>query len=458
MADGNIPFRYEKSPIPAYNRPKTDLKWSNDDAQRVELYLDNLFLLMRNKVVLGGGGLENTKIVWFYPVSMTRARCTRFSDIWKKLYKKYFGEPTDDKLVIMSESVAPYYYYKRDLGAKSNVVTIDIGGGTTDVYVVEENKPVMLSSFRFAANSVFGDGYNFPPRSNGFVNTFKSDIQGALQANKQNELINAFKSIEDTDNSTDIIAFFFSLASNKAFRGRNVPVDFLEMLTKNDKLKYTFVVFYGAILYYVAKMMKAKGLALPQTLAFSGNGSKTLKVLSTDKATLAKFAQLIFEKVFSQKYTGSSLEVIYEDEPKLATCKGGISCKENLTYDKIEELKSSLLGTDDVKFTNDYHYDMIKSEDINAVANKVSEFIDFLFAINDENKNFFVDSLATDASVIRNVKEICKEDLVEYTKQGLEKKLDEIKSWGLGNDSEIEETLFFYPIVAMLSNLARKIN
>lgn len=458
MADGNIPFRYEKSPIPAYNRAKTDLKWSNDDAQRVELYLDNLFLLMRNKVVLGGGGLENTKIVWFYPVSMTRARCTRFSDIWKKLYKKYFGEPTADKLVIMSESVAPYYYYKRDLGAKSNVVTIDIGGGTTDVYVVEENKPVMLSSFRFAANSVFGDGYNFPPRSNGFVNAFKSDIQGALQANKQNELINAFKSIEDTDNSTDIIAFFFSLASNKAFRGRNVPIDFLEKLTKNDKLKYTFVVFYGAILYYVAKMMKAKGLDLPQTLAFSGNGSKTLKVLSTDKATLAKFAQLVFEKVFSQKYTGSSLEVIYEDEPKLATCKGGISCKENLTYDEIEDLKSSLLGIDDAKFTNDYHYDMIKSEDINAVANKVSEFIDFLFAINDENRNFFVDSLATDASVIKNVKDICKEDLVEYTKQGLEKKLDEIKSWGLGNDAEIEETLFFYPIVAMLSNLARKIN
>ena len=457
MADGNIPFRYEKSPIPPYNRPKTDLKWSNDDAQRIELYLDNLFLLLRNKVVLGGGGLENTKIVWFYPVSMTKARCTRFSDIWKKLYKKYFGEPTKEKLVIMSESVAPYYYYKRDLGAKSNVVTIDIGGGTTDVYVVEDNKPKMLSSFRFAANSVFGDGYNFPPRSNGFVNTFKSDIQGALQANKQNELINAYKSIESTENSTDIIAFFFSLASNKAFKGTNVPIDFLEMLTKNDKLKYTFVVFYGAILYYVAKMMKAKGLALPQTLAFSGNGSKTLKVLSSDKETLAKFAQLIFEKVYGERYPGVTLEVIYEDEPKLATCKGGISCKENPTYEEVDNLKTSLLGIDEKQFTTDYHYDMIKSDDINAVAKMVSEFIDFLFAVNDENKNFFVDSLATDASVIKNVKEICKEDLVEYTKQGLEKKLEEIKSWGMGNDAEIEETLFFYPIVAMLSNLARKI-
>lgn len=230
------------------------------------------------------------------------------------------------------------------------------------------------------------------------------------------------------------------------------------MLTKNDKLKYTFVVFYGAVLYHVAKMMKAKGLALPQTLAFSGNGSKTLKVLSTDKATLAKFAQLVFEKVFGQKYNGTTLEVIYEDEPKLATCKGGISCKECLSYDQVDNLKTSLFGTDAVTFTTGKHYDMIGKAEIDGVADSVSRFIDFLFEVNDENKNFFVDSLATDASVIKNVKAVCKEDLVEYTKQGLEKKMEEIQSWGLGKDAEVEETMFFYPIVAMLSNLARKIN
>lgn len=460
LADGNIPFRYEKAAIPSYNRVKTDLKWSNKESQRVELYLDNLMFLIRNKVVLGGGGLENTKIVWFYPVSMTSAHRIRLSDIWKKLYKKYFGDNIEENLVMMSESVAPYYFYKRDLGAKSNVVTIDIGGGTTDVFVIEENKPQILSSFRFAANSVFGDGYNFPPRSNGFVNRFKDDVLGALQANNQNDLITAFRSIEATENSNDIVAFFFSLVSNNAFKGKNAPVDFLEMLTKNDRLKYTFVVFYGAILYYVACMMKAKGLAFPQTLAFSGNGSKTLKVLSTDKKILAKFARIIFEKVYDKKYSdsGLSLEVIYEDEPKLATCKGGISCRDNLTYDQIDEIKTSLLGTDAGTFTTGKHYNSIDIVDIEAVAGYVSRFIDFLFEANDENKNFFVESLGANASVIKNVKAICKEDLIEYTKQGLEKKLEEIVAWASDDNTEMEETMFFYPIVPMLSNLARKIN
>lgn len=458
LADGNIPFRYEKARTPQYNRIKSDLKWSNDDAQLVELYLDNLFLLMRNKVILGGGGLGQTKIVWFYPLSMTRARCNRFSDIWKKLYKKYFGENVDNNLIMMSESVAPYYYYKRDVGAKSNVVTIDIGGGTTDVFVVEENKPKMLSSFRFAANAVFGDGYNFPISDNGFVNTFRSDILGALEANKLTDLKDALASIEKyADCSTDIIAFYFSLASNKALRKKDVPIDFLEMLAKNDKLKYSFIVFYGAILYYVAITMKSKGLALPQTLAFSGNGSKTLKVLSTDKKTLAKYAQLIFEKVYDTKYSGTSLEVIYENEPKLATCKGGLSCNEALNYDEVENLMTSLLGVDQNAFTAGKHYNEISDSDIQSVASHISDFVDFLFSVNDDNRNFFVDCFGADASIIRNVKGICKEDLIEFTKQGLEKKNNELKQWGAGDDADIEETLFFYPIVAMLSNLARKI-
>ena len=90
-------------------------------------------------------------------------------------------------------------------------------------------------------------------------------------------------------------------------------------------------------------------------------------------------------------------------------------------------------------------------------ANHVAQFLEFIFAINSENKNFFVNNLAADAGLVRKVKDICNSDLVEYTKQGLEKKYEELNSWGADGETEIEETLFFYPIVAMLSNLARQI-
>ena len=460
LADGNIPFRYEKAAIPPYNKIKTDIKWNNKESDRVRLYLDNLFFLMRNKVLMNGGNLAATKIVWFYPVSMTKARCDAFATIWANLYTKYFAGDPQTNLVMMSESVAPYYYYKQKRGAKSNVVTIDIGGGTTDVYVVEENIPKILSSFRFAANSIFGDGYNFSADTNGFVNGFKGDVLSILNSNQgMSDIIDAFKTIENSDNSNDIIAFFFSLATNKTIKEKNVPIDFLAMLSHNDQYKYVFIMFYGAVLYYVANMMKATGIALPQTLAFSGNGSKTLAVLSPNNDTVAKFASLIFEKVYGTKYSdlNTKLDIIFDKEPKLATCKGGITYRNNLTFEAVDNIKVSLLGTNSYELTHGYQYKQIQAEQIQSIADHVSKFIEFIFEINSANKNFFVNNLAADASLVSKVKEICNSDLLEYTKQGLEQKYEELESWGANGEAEIEETLFFYPIVAMLSNLARQI-
>ena len=461
LANGNIPFRYEKACVPNYHKVRTDIKWSNETSPRVELYLDNLFFMMRNKVLMKGGDLGATKVVWFYPASMTKARCDKFAEIWKKLYKKYFGESVGSNLIMMSESVAPYNYFKRNTGAKSNVVTIDIGGGTTDIYVVDNNVPKMLSSFRFAANAIFGDGYNFSPATNGFVNAFKGEISSILNNNAKvglSDVISAFEEMEKRDSSTDMIAFFFSLSNNKVIREKGIPLNFLDMLSKDDKFRYVFIIFYGAILYYVAMMLKARNLSLPQTLAFSGNGSKTLSVLSNNNETIAKFASLIFEKVMGKQYSGYKLDVIMDDEPKLATCKGGLVHKGSQNFEDIEEIRTSLLGIDDNTFTDGLKYkDINTAENINAVAENVSAFVDFLFDINTDNKQLFVNYFSADAGIMKNVRALCKDDLVEYTKQGLLKKEEELTSWGAGQETDVEETMFFYPITAMLANIARNI-
>ena len=85
--------------------------------------------------------------------------------------KSVFGiEATDDNLIQMPESIAPYYFYKthpdRFKAAASTVASIDIGGGTSDVAVFQENsaRPTLLTSFRFAANSIFGDAYSDVPQ------------------------------------------------------------------------------------------------------------------------------------------------------------------------------------------------------------------------------------------------------------------------------------------------------
>ena len=461
FSDANVPFRFEKAQIPSYNKVITDIKWSNAERERVTLYIENLFFLMRNKVLLNGGDVTATRIIWFYPVSMTQGRFNEFKKIWGDLYTKYFGG-SKNNLVVISESVAPYYYYKNKQGLKSNSVTIDIGGGTTDVFIVDDGKPKILSSFRFAANSIFGDGYNFSVDSNGFVRAFKDNVRSRLASNTNVEgvsnILNALDGVEQSDNSNDIIAFYFSLASNRIIKNAAIPIDFSQMLADEEKYKYVFIIFYGAIFYYVANMMKAKGLSLPQTLAFSGNGSKTISVLSSEKKMVERFATLIFEKVFGQSYGSENLEIILSEEPKLSTCKGGISSrKDNLSFDDVEGLKASLLGTDNRRFINDSKYVDLSSDELVKVASNVKAFIDFIFNLDVENKGFFAKCFNSDQKSLNKAKDICQRDLLEYTKQGLNKKFEELESWGLDKSTEIEETLFFYPLVPILNKLASDI-
>ena len=259
----------------------------------------------------------------------------------------------------------------------------------------------------------------------------------------------------NSDNSSDIAAFFFSLAGNASVVKNRIPLDFMDMLCNDTKMKYVFIVFYGSVIYHIAKMIKAKGLPIPQVVAFSGNGSKTLNVLSPSDQTISEFVTRIFRKVLGEC---PDIRVIKEAEPKLATSKGGIYYDNSLSYEGIEKLRFSLLGDDDTTSTEGKKYNEVNNDAaINAVSNNVSKFIDELFHITDANK-FMVRSLGADPSLFEQIPELCKYNLVEFTRQGLKAKLNELSDWGQDPSAPIEETMFFYPIVAMLNNLAREIS
>lgn len=453
LANGNIPFLYEKEEFPeAYNEARTELKWrGEDDYPLIKLYLENIFLLLRNKVVMNGGNLDATKIIWFYPASMDTGRCDDFNQIWTKLYEDYFGSNPGTNLINISESTAPYRYYRKKKGAKSEVVTIDIGGGTTDVYVVENDKPQMLLSFLFASNAIFGDGFNWDSDSNGFVNLYSEKFSEILINCGLQGLESTLRQIERHKNSSDIIAFLFSLFANKKVNG-NDALNLLLKLSQNKKIKYVFILFYGAILYFIAKSMKNKGLKRPLTLAFSGNGSKTLRILSANNNTISEFAKLIFDGVYGT--VGTHLDIIFEDEPKKATCKGGILDTTPQTPKDIKAIKFTLIGDDMDKKPNPNEkvkYEQITEDAQEHITDSVISFIDFLFKLHEINDEFLTRSLSADESIIEQVKEICK-DRVELS-QSLKSALTHKNS-----NKVIEETLFFYPLIGILHELAQKIS
>ena len=140
----------------------TNLKWDNSlniaNTNRVRAFFKEILLLCRAKVALNGGNLAATQITWFAPLSFSTYQRNLYQREWDTLFHDVFK--TTNSMPCMVESTAPYYYLTRrnivTLGPGENAAFIDIGGGTTDVLLYADRKPVLSTSFRFAGNDLVG--------------------------------------------------------------------------------------------------------------------------------------------------------------------------------------------------------------------------------------------------------------------------------------------------------------
>lgn len=477
FADFNIPFVFEKKLIRLNTDIKTDLKWSNytdndpikseENKRLVEAFFENILLLIRNKVVLNGGRLEDTSLTWFYPASMLPTRRDELENLWNKLFKEYIS--TTKSPMKISESTAPFYYYSIEKGVNASdrpVVTIDIGGGTSDIAIFSNQTGRVeidfITSFKFGANAIFGDGFNSSPSINGFVKRFKNSIETKLSTDKHIDLLQVLSYMLSERPSQDIIAFFFSLENNKNVLKKKTPISFNEMLIDSDDFKIVFVTFYAAIVYHVAKIMKAKNLKEPRYIAFSGTGSKIVNIPDTSNnlIRLSEFTKIIFEEVY-EKTNVEKIELQQDPEPKEIAARGGVLklCEmqknDNQKEPDSESYKTVLLGTKkDVLITqqHQFQYPGITDAHINEVIAEVKEFINILFKIN--NRFNYTNNFRVNAARLDDYKNILNEDLGMFLKTGLQLKKQELA----GNENvNIEESLFFYPLVGALNKLASSV-
>ncbi|MGB3852198.1 MAG: hypothetical protein WA958_19700 [Tunicatimonas sp.] len=450
LADFNIPFAYGKRPINGNVRISSDLKWSNytkntDDRRRVEAFFENLLLLIRNKVLLNRGNLAKTRIIWFYPSSMLPNRRSSLESTWTKLVHRYITPERDP--IKLSESIAPFYFYKNKMGrsaADKPAVGIDIGGGTTDIVVFQNNQPVLLTSFRFAANALFGDGFNGSVITNGFVRRYADLIDKTLT------IVDPNTADYLRENSREMISFLFELENNDRY-AKLLPISFSSLLKEDEDLKILFVVFYGAIIYHLAQLMKAANLAMPRNILFSGRGSKVINITDSNLRldSLTVLTQKIFEKVFQQ--SASQIELVQYERPKEITCKGGLLSENPVD---IDDIKKVLLGAGQqfVIPEKAIKYPDIDDRTLTRVVNEVDQFLKLLFEVHDEYN--FSHHFGVNPTYLNRYRAWLTTDLMEYLKSGHQMKLDELA----GNQNvNVEETLFFYPLVGGLNRLAYKI-
>lgn len=489
MGDVNIPFSYEKDEIKNC-KIIANIKWGNDNKaeKRVEAFLTELALLMRAKVVIDGGAISRTRVVWFYPLSMNKDDRDKMSKIWSKIMRDIFQvrsinpddpqESDSENLISMPESVAPYYYHRSSdsfRGSNKPTVSIDIGGGTSDVVVFvpklesDDKAPTMMTSFRFAANTVFGDAYldNAAAR-NPMVKKYTKYFHrlycldnNVVEGNTDPLLA----SIEREGNSADINTFMFAIGEQEGHRNNNV-YSYNYQLSKDGDTKIVFIYFYTAMIYYVAKMLKAKGVALPRHIFFSGTGSKVLDIIGNTE-TLSQVTQAIIEESYGEQYENIGYEfsvLLNRDTPKQVTCKGALlQMNSDAGVEEIKSLNRALKGTFaifapkrnrrslTVKYTMTEHEkftfgDLRNPAICNEIVEQVKLFNKFFMEFCDEYDvvNFFKINMNAWEQFKKNV----NNDLDEYLFKLIEKNSPHGNQVNEG--AEFEDVPFFYPIAGSI--------
>ncbi len=466
LGDANVPFIYEKESVGYGNRVIANLKWSTEMAtsKRVRTYLTELALLMRTKVLLENGDIRKTRLVWFYPLSMKVGNVRKMGEMWAKTFAEVFGvEPDEHNLIQMPESVAPYYFYRGSSqfrGAASTVASIDIGGGSSDVVVFESNaqQPTILTSFRFAANVLFGDGFSEVPHgdSNPMLVKYVDYFRRLFDADddRYGELNGILDDITGKRKSEDINAFLFSVIHNKVV-GNNDVFSYNQRLNEDGRLKIVFIYFYATLIYYVACMMKHRGLEKPRSVMFSGTGSKVLDIVGT-KRELDLLSEEIFARIYGESYDADGFSVVMErKEPKQITCRGALmQVRDAAGYASVDQL-NRLMDSFDSRLKYNYsaiphgkltYADMDNPEIRLQIVAAVKEFNDFFCRLCDDIH--VVDRFLVDNQSLVKFKQLVGKDLEHHL----------INGWNFVNKNDtdrnandtIEDTVFFYPIIGSI--------
>lgn len=437
----NLPFTYDKRKDLPYNQFENNLKWGKGDAQlKMDAYVRCLMLIIRNKVLLNNGSLKDTRITWFYPISMAQKRRSNLKVTWEAVYKQYFNPEGTPQY--MSESEAPIPYFFQRYATATNLVNIDIGGGTTDI-AFSKNKAIQhVTSFRFASNVLFEDSFAEQNLHNGIVDWYKNTILNRVSDEEIGGIAR--------NNPADMASFLFGLKNTRLKKVDSSAVDFNAILRDDEDFKIVFIIFYTAIIYHIAQIVKVLGLDVPRHIAFSGNGSKVIGIITPDSTLLARYTKLIFEKVLDRPY-GKELELIGMDgntNPKELTCKGGIIGNQDNNLPQITVLKSDGTGI----ITPSDTYATVTSEYKTRTIESVEKFFDFV--LNEMNSAFnFDNNFGVTPNSLQIARDTVRKDLDTFLEKGIDQRLTEAQP-----DSTIEETFFYYPIKGTIQAISTEIH
>ena len=430
IAIGKTPFVY-----------KTGLKWAleehPDDAKyrdRVRNYFLQLLWMLKNKALLNEGFSEFDLFITF-PESMKVPTKNLFvNQCWKWAAQQlgltacnfHYGPS-------VSESIAPYNKLAPVIGG-SDLINIDIGGGTSDILIVTKQNGMVdkayYCSIKFAADDLWGDGLDvgiqLAPK-NGFL----KHIKGIIDSNRNSYDFSITRQIDTilnmTNSSADVMGFLFK---NDSIFGTS------NLIATQANLYSLVFIHYFAIMYYIARVIKKLNISIPENISFTGMGSRYIQLISTNVSDVLDLTKLLLE-TFTGKQAPAHFKVFMESESKEVTAKGalmGAQLNEAFQIPDGQLYKCVDYGFDSDRAMTygDVTNDTVKS----SVISEYEKFVAILRSKEIANYLYQKFGLSIPGNLL--------DALISYAVNSYENMCASIPI--VHADLDIEETLFFWPL------------
>lgn len=452
IKDGHIYFPEDR--IDASNESvKTNLKWGTDLTQISQNFIEQLFLQICAESITQGASIIGFR--YSFPTSFSSTQIGTYIEHWGNIIHNYtdkmgltFAEPQN-----MNESIssARFFYSKENLNFNRGFISVDMGGGSTDISIWQDNGlmgPKLQYSLQFAARLIL--------------------LNSLLKHESLSNLV--FKSISKSDEN--LLKKTRSMGENQFYAQAEVLLnnygkEIVNSLTSSgseevkDLLSRIMVAISG-LFYYIGislRSLKGNSILLPD-ICIGGNGSRIFAW--PGYGSLANIKVIISRMIYfgyKQEMDGSKkpLNIHYSDKLKKESSIGLVS-----DIDGIIKTDSTTLGQlEDTAF----HTDIIPGESIIGTKNKYafdseikySEYLDRKNRINGDLLQMakFIDSYN---ELIRSLKESHKTILdIENDKKAFLEDLRSVLNSNFENLGKTEESFAEPVFILGIKELIKKI-
>lgn len=436
----NAGFQYNTEIKWAYQRNPQDAA----SMSRIANYCLETLWVMKNKALLDNGD-DEFNLVLTFPVTMNAQTKQFYMNCWSEA--KQYLKITNVNITTESESIAPYNFLANKVGGES-MMNIDIGGATSDIIFVikkddgEIHKALYTSSM-FGANDLWSDGLSIGGQQQDFANGFCQFVMDTIGKNEKQypkEMIRRFNAQRNLTkgSSKDMMAFLFRY--DDVFKTTHT-------ITNENKLHAVVFIYYAALLYHVARLIKKMEVNVPGNISFTGMGSLVLNLISNDSDDIKELTEHLW-----RIYTGQSHKFYVHkiQNPKEVTAIGALHQLDDqhaIPAGSLSQIWDYGFDTDrsDLKYCN--------RNDDDVKASVLKEYEKFIDSLNDmELKDFLYKRLGINLDQTELLKKMKSYENRSYidVSSGIHSGI---------NNLTLDDTLFFWPLklaFSALSNLKSK--